>query len=96
MDWSSALAGEELVSESVSYISPLMSLLAEQLSGFCPHSRQRERKMRSQLASNQQGAMTSEASGDMMGMGLDDPIGVVGGWDTSPSSSATTLLVSNC
>ena len=90
-DWPSAMPGAKLVPESVSYISPLRSPLTENIS--YTYSRRKEKIIRNHLASSHtmdpDEPSTPETSSD-------DPsvLGTAGRWDTSPSSSSSTLPVS--
>ena len=91
-DWPSAMPGAKLVPEPVSHISPLRSPLAESLS--YTYSRRKEKIIRNHLASSY--TMDPDEPSTPEGS-ADDPsvLGAVGQWDTSPSSSSSTLPVSN-
>ena len=90
-EWPSAVPGAKLVPEPVSYISPLRSPLAESLS--YTYSRRKEKIIINHLTSSY--TMDPDEPGTPEGS-TDDPsvLGTVGRWDTSPSSSSSTLPVS--
>ena len=90
-DWPSAMPSAKLVPESVNYISPIRSPLAESLS--YTYSRRKEKIIRNHLASSY--TMDPDEPSTPEGS-TDDPsvLGTVRRWDTSPSPSSSTLPVS--